>query len=120
MSSLTIGEVAALGGEVNRVRVVAVVPDVRIGAAIEQRLHHRFVAHAEMQRRSQAGVPGQRPAFVDDGRMLVEDRGNGGGVASGGGGEQRRSAALRAVCRRRSPFLRAIQLSWPRSRASAC
>ena len=53
---MTIGEIAALGGKVNRERVVSLIPDVRIGAAIEQRLHHRFVADAEMQRRPQSRV----------------------------------------------------------------
>ena len=43
---------------------------------------------AEVQRRPQAGMAGQRAALVDDGRMFVEDRGDGRSVASGGRGEQ--------------------------------
>ena len=42
------GEIAALGGKVNGKRVVTLIPDVRVGAAIEQRFHHCFVADAEM------------------------------------------------------------------------
>ncbi len=42
------GEIAALGGKVNGERVVSLIPDVRVGAAIEQHFHHRFVADAEM------------------------------------------------------------------------
>jgi hypothetical protein len=34
------------------------------------------VAHAEVQRRPQARIAGQRPALVDDARMFVEDRGD--------------------------------------------
>ena len=80
--------VPALGGEVNWVGVVSFVPDVRIGAAIEQRAHHCFVFHAEMERRAQAGMAGERPALVDGGRMCVDDCGDGRRVTSGSGGEQ--------------------------------
>ena len=78
-------EVAALGGKMNRVRVVPLISDVRVGAAVEQRPHNRFVPHAEMQRRPQAGIAGQRPAFVDDARMFVEDCGDDGDASSAAG-----------------------------------
>jgi hypothetical protein len=55
------GEIAALGGEMDRIRVVAVVADVRIGAALEEQAHDCFVAHAEVERRPPAVLAGSSP-----------------------------------------------------------
>jgi hypothetical protein len=89
------GEIAALGGEMDRIRVVAVVADVRIGAALEEQAHDCFVAHAEVERRPPARVGRQLAALVDDGRVAVEDRADGGGVARAGCREQRRQRRVR-------------------------
>jgi hypothetical protein len=88
------GEIAALSGKVNRERVVSLIPDVRVGAAIEQRFHNRFVGDAEMQRRPKPGVGRQRSALVDEVRMLVNDRDNARLVALAGRVEQRDQRCL--------------------------
>ena len=49
-------EIAALGRKMHRVRGVPFITDIRVGAAIEQRFHNRFVADAEMQRRPKSRV----------------------------------------------------------------
>ena len=60
-------EVAALGGEMQRERVVAFVADVRIGAALRAASGRRPRAcAAEVQRRPQSGMPLERAALVDD------------------------------------------------------
>ena len=41
-------QIAALGREVNRIRVVAFIPDIRIGAALQQRLDEGFVPDGEV------------------------------------------------------------------------
>ncbi len=46
----------------NREGVVALVADVRVGAALEQSSHDRFVSTAEMQRGAQTGIARQRAA----------------------------------------------------------
>ena len=106
------GEVAAFGGEVKWERVVSVVADVRIGAAFEQRPHDGFVSRAEMQRRAQAGIAGERAALVDDGRMFVEDRGD--RVAASplpAAASSAVSGVSRGTAARRPRVVRAIQLS---------
>ena len=100
MSRLTTGEVAAFGGEVKRKGVVSFIPDIRIGAALEQRPDDRFVAGAEVQRRTRPCVAWQRAALVDDVGRFVEDRGDRSGIALAGRREQP-SALYQRLCHRR-------------------
>ena len=66
------GQIAALCGKVQRERVVSLITDVRVGAAIEEQFDDRFVMHAEVQRGAESGVPLQRTALVDDVGLRVE------------------------------------------------
>ena len=94
------GQVAAFGGEMNRIRVVAFVADVRIGAALEERPHDGLMPRAEVKGRPQARIARQRAALIDEVGMVVENRRHSGGVARAGGGEQRGERRLRHACTR--------------------
>ena len=65
-------EVAALGGKMNRERVIAVVADVGVGAAFEQRLHDGFVPRAEVQRGPPACMPRQHATLVDEIKLIQD------------------------------------------------
>ena len=67
-------EMLFLRGEVQRHRVVALVADVGIGAAIEQPLDGRLVAAVDlgMQGRPRAPMAGKAASLVDDARVRVE------------------------------------------------
>ena len=65
-------EVLPLGREMQRDGVVSFVPDVGIGAALEQEPYDRLVPHAEMEGGAQAGVPGELSSLVDDVPVFVE------------------------------------------------
>ena len=95
-------QILVLGGEVQRVGVVAFVADVRIGAALEQQPHHRLVGDAEVQRGPQAGVAGQRAALAHQFGMRVEQGGQPDDVAGVRRREdavERRLAGGRVACR---------------------
>src|SRR5687767_1257565 len=69
------GHVAVLRREVQRHRVIAIVTDVRIGAALEQQSHHCFVRDCVMQCSARTIVAGYYSAFVDDVGVCVEQCG---------------------------------------------
>ena len=94
-------QILVLGGEVQRVRVVAFVAHVRIGAAREQQPHHRLVGDAEVQRGPQADVAGQRAALAHQLGMRVEQGGQPDDVAGVRRREdavERRFAGRRVAC----------------------
>ena len=52
------GEIAALGGKVNRERVVSLIADVRVGAAIEQR------SSRPLRGRRRSAAPSEVPCWL--------------------------------------------------------
>src|SRR5215831_10474999 len=87
------------GSEMERHRIVAVVSDVRISAAIEQQSHRGFVAsaHREMERRAFAEMPFEIPACADDSRICIEQFGDARDIAASGRVEQRDERVLLCV-----------------------
>ncbi len=78
------------GSEVQRCRAVALVPDVRIGAAFEEKGHHRrtVAVHGEVQSSAPARVPFERRALVHDVGVRIQKRGDPRNVAALGAGEE--------------------------------
>ena len=66
--------VTPLGREVERHRIVAFIPDVRVRPALQQQTHDRLVRDSVMQRRAQARMTRDHRSLVDDVRMRVEQR----------------------------------------------
>ena len=64
------GERVGLGDKMQREGIVALVADVRVGAALEERRDDTFVLHAEVERRAQPRMPRQHAALVDESRGL--------------------------------------------------
>jgi hypothetical protein len=65
-------QLSSFGGEMDWIRLIALIANVRIGAALEEQAHDGLVVDAEMKCRSQAGIV-ERSSFVDQGGMSVED-----------------------------------------------
>jgi len=83
-------ELPALSGEVQRKRVISLVSNVRVGAALEQEIDHLLVhaVHREVERGAFSGVTGQCGASVDDIGMVVEHTSDARFVATLSAGEQ--------------------------------
>ncbi len=89
--------IAAFGGKMQWKRVVSLVADVRVRAAIEKELDDRFMLDAEVEGGTQTRVPHQRAALVDDLRMRVEHRTDARGIS---GVSRREQHLARRVSRR--------------------
>ena len=100
-------QVLVLGREMQRVRDVAFVADVGIGAAFEQQSDDRLVGDAEVQRGPESGVAGQRAALAHQLGMRVEQGGQLDDVAGVGRREDAWSGDSPAP--RRAPRVRRVR-----------
>ena len=67
------GERVGLGDKMQREGIVALVADVGVSAALEERRDDTFVLHAEVERRAQSGMPRQHAALVDEIGVSIQD-----------------------------------------------
>ena len=67
------GERVGLGDKMQREGIVALVADVGVSAALEERRDDTFVLHAEVERCAQSRMPRQHAALVDEIGVSIQD-----------------------------------------------